>query len=46
MLDSVKDTICTILGLVYAAAKAFALIVLPAVLLASGATAMIMYIMP
>jgi len=45
MLDSVKFMICTLLGLVYAAAKSFAMIVLPAVFFASGATAMLMYIL-
>jgi len=45
MLDSIKNIICTLIGLVYAAAKSFAMIVLPAVLLASGATAMLTYIL-
>jgi len=45
MLDSVKNIILTLVGLVYAAAKSFAMIVLPAVLLASGTTAMLMYIL-
>jgi len=45
MLDSLKNIICVLVGLVYAAAKSFAMIVLPAVLFASGATAMLMYIL-
>ena len=45
MLNSVKNITCTIIGLGYAAAKSLAMIVLPAVLLASGATAILMYIL-
>ena len=45
LFDSVKNIILTLVGLVYAAAKSLAMIVLPAVLLASGVTAMLMYIL-
>ena len=45
MLDSVKNIILTIVGLVYAAAKSFAMIVLPAVFFASATSAVLMYIL-
>jgi len=45
MLHSLKVMICTLIGLGYAAVKSFAMIVLPAVLLASAASAALMYIL-
>lgn len=45
VVEVVKTTAITVLGLASAAAKAFALIILPAVLLAGGATALIMYLL-
>jgi len=44
MLESIKIIFGTLLGLVCAAVKSFAIIILPAVLLASGVTAVFTYI--
>lgn len=46
MSDGVKTTAITVLGLAIVASKAFAMIILPAVLFAAGATYLVLYLMP